>query len=165
MYNMADKPIQFTLTERNVLGKDGKRTKMVVAVPTGRKRVSFRSFCERVAKSTTFNTQEVAAILNYATEIAKDIVSEGDIVEFGDLGTLSPTFKSKAVPMGEKFRAQEHIISPAVRLAPSKKYFTIEDASYEQVTPAEAKTKKTTPKTEKPSTGGSGGRSEDDNSL
>lgn len=150
---MADKPIQFTLTERNVLGKDGKRTKMVVAVPTGRKRVSFRSFCERVAKSTTFNTQEVAAILNYATEIAKDIVSEGDIVEFGDLGTLSPTFKSKAVPVGEKFRAQEHIIEPAVRLIPSKRYFTIENASYEQVKPDEDKGKKDTTKPEKPSEG------------
>lgn len=32
------------------------------------------------------------AVLNYATEIAKDIVSNGDIVDFGDLGTLKPSF-------------------------------------------------------------------------
>ena len=67
-----------------------------VAHPTGRHRVDFRNFCDRVAKSTTFNRQEVQAVLNYATEIAKDIVSNGDIVEFGDLGTLNPSFKSKA---------------------------------------------------------------------
>ncbi|OWR81851.1 histidinol phosphate phosphatase [Porphyromonas gingivalis SJD12] len=132
-YNMADKSIQFSLTERNLLGKDGKRHKMQVAVPTGRKRIGFRSFCARVAKSTTFNEQEVAAVLNYATGIAKDIVSEGDIVEFGDLGTLSPTFKSKAVPLNEKFRAQEHILAPAVRLTPSKKYFTLMNVTFEQI--------------------------------
>ena len=130
---MADKSIQFSLTERNLLGKDGKRHKMQVAVPTGRKRIGFRSFCARVAKSTTFNEQEVAAVLNYATGIAKDIVSEGDIVEFGDLGTLSPTFKSKAVPLNEKFRAQEHILAPAVRLTPSKKYFTLMNVTFEQI--------------------------------
>ena len=39
-----------------------------------RHRVDFRSFFERVAKSTTLNRQEVEAVLNYATEIARDIV-------------------------------------------------------------------------------------------
>ena len=65
--------------------------------------MDFRSFCERVAKSTTFNRQEVEAVLNYTTEIARDIV------EFGDLGTLSPSFKSKVVPVGEVFNVQKHI--------------------------------------------------------
>ena len=54
-----------------------------------------------MAKSTTFNRQEVEAVLNYATEIARDIV------EFGDLGTLSPSFKSKVVPVGEVFNVQK----------------------------------------------------------
>ena len=87
--------------------------------------VDFRSFCERVAKSTTFNRQEVEAVLNYATEIVRDIVANGDIVEFGDLGTLSPSFKSKIVPQGEVFNVQKHIEKPVVRLSPSRKYFTL----------------------------------------
>ncbi len=73
--------------------------------------VYFRSFCERVAKSTTFNRQEVEAVLNYATEIARNIVANGDIVEFGDLGTLSLSFKSKIVPQGEIFNVQKLIVS------------------------------------------------------
>ena len=95
---MANKPLQFVLMERkmNVSPQAGKIVQ--VAHRTGRRRVDFRSFCERVAKSTTFNRQEVEAVLNYATEIARDIVANGDIVEFGDLGTLSPSFKSKIVP-------------------------------------------------------------------
>lgn len=98
---MANKPLQFVLVERklNVGANAGKVVQ--IAQPTGRHRVSFRNFCERVAKSTTFNRQEVEAVLNYATEIARDIVANGDIVEFGDLGTLKPSFKSKLVPKDE----------------------------------------------------------------
>lgn len=102
---MTNKPLQFVLVERKLnVGKNAGKT-VQIAQPTGRSRVSFRNFCERVAKSTTFNRQEVEAVLNYATEIAKDIVSNGDIVDFGDLGTLKPSFKSRAIPQGEKFNA------------------------------------------------------------
>lgn len=80
---MANKPLQYVLTERklNVGSKAGQIVQ--IAQPTGRHRVDFRNFCERVAKSTTFNRQEVQAVLSYATEIARDIVANGDIVEFG----------------------------------------------------------------------------------
>ena len=100
-----------------------------------------------MAKSTTFNRQEVEAVLNYATEIARDIVANGDIVEFGDLGTLKPSFKSKSVLKGEVFNVQKHIEKPVVRLSPSKKYFTLTDVSYEQTTVKPQKeTKPATPK-------------------
>lgn len=139
---MAKKPLQFVVIEQKVsVGKNAGKT-MQIARPTGRHRVDFRSFCERVAKSTTFNRQEVEAVLNYATEIAKDIVSNGDIVEFGDLGTLMPSFKSKAVEQGEKFRANIHIEKPVVVLQPSKKYFTLTDVSYEQTTASPTNEKK-----------------------
>lgn len=77
---MSKKPLQFVLIERKLnIGKEPNKI-VQIAKPTGRHRVDFRSFCDRVAKSTTFNRQEVEAILNYATEIAKDIVDNGDIV-------------------------------------------------------------------------------------
>lgn len=148
---MANKPLQFVLTERKLsVGPQAGKT-VQIARPTGRQRVDFRSFCERVAKSTTFNRQEVEAVLNYATEIARDIVANGDIVEFGDLGTLKPSFKSKAVPQGTVFRAQEHIEKPVVLLSPSKKYFTLTDVSYERTEP---KSKKVTKPASKPNEGG-----------
>lgn len=143
---MTNKPLQFVLVERKLnVGKNAGKT-VQIAQPTGRSRVSFRNFCERVAKSTTFNRQEVEAVLNYATEIAKDIVSNGDIVDFGDLGTLKPSFKSRAVPQGEKFNANVHIEKPVVRLSPSKKYFTLTDVSYEQTTAKPKKGAKPAPK-------------------
>jgi histone-like DNA-binding protein len=145
---MANKPLQFVIVERKLaIGKHAGKV-MQIAKPTGRHRIDFRNFCERVAKSTTFNRQEVEAVLNYATEIAKDIVANGDIVDFGDLGTLMPSFKSKAVEKGQTFNANIHIEKPVVFLQPSKKYFTLTDVSYEQTTvkPKEKKPK-TKPKT------------------
>ena len=91
---------------------------MQVAVPTGRHRVDFRSFCRQVANNTTFSEQEVYAVLNQA---------------IGDMGTLMPSFKSKAVPKGEKFNVKKHIVKAVVNLIRSKKYFELNDVSFEQV--------------------------------
>ena len=67
---MANKPLQFVIVKRKLnVGKHAGKT-VQIARPTGRHRVDFRNFCDRVAKSTTFNRQEVEAVLNYATEIA-----------------------------------------------------------------------------------------------
>lgn len=132
---MKTKTLQFILTEQETFVKKGETKKMQVAKPTGRRRVEFRGFCERVSKSTSFTWQEIGAVLNLAIEIAKDIVSEGDIVVFGDLGTLKPSFKSKAVPLNEKFRAQDHILTPKVNVVPNRKYFALDGVSYEQVKP------------------------------
>ena len=75
---MANKPLQFVVVERKLnVGKNAGKL-VQIAKPTGHHRVDFRNFCERVAKPTTFNRQEVEAVLNYATEIAKDIVANGD---------------------------------------------------------------------------------------
>ena len=110
-----------------------KGQEMQTAVATGRHRVDFRNFCHQVAKNTTFSEQEVAAVINQAVSTARDIVANGDTVEFGDMGTLLPSFKSKAVPKDEKFNAVKHIVKPVVHLMPSKKYFELNDASFEQV--------------------------------
>lgn len=139
---MASKTIKYTLFERQVkLGKNAGKV-MQIARATGRRRVNFRSFCETVARSTTFNAQEVQAVINYATAIARDMVADGDIVEFGDLGTLLPSLKSKAVEVGEKFNPNIHIEKSLVVFRPSKDYFTLPRASYERAQPTEKKVKK-----------------------
>lgn len=157
---MANKPLQFVLTTVKMsVGKNASKT-VQIAKPTEIHRVDFRSFCERVAKSITFNRHEVEAVLNYATEIARDIVANGDIVEFCDLGTLKPSFKSRSVPQDEVFNVQKHIEKPVVRLSPSKKYFTLTDVSYEQTT---AKPKKGTKPLDEPHNGGNSGESSNEN--
>ncbi len=155
---MGNMPLQFVLRERQaVLGKFKGKT-VIQAMPTGRKRISHRNFCEEVARATTFTGAEVEAVLRLAAEIAKKEVENGNIVEFGDIGTLTPSFKSFQVEKGvEEFNAQKHIIKPVVRLSPSKKYFELRGVSFERVDPKPKKCKAgsgvSTGSTTDPSTG------------
>ena len=135
---MAGKSLSYVLVERKLnVGPKGKQI-MQIAQPTKRRRVDFESFCAQVARATTFTRQEVAAVLSYSAEIACDLVASGDIVEYGD---LKPSFKSKAVPKGEKFKPNVHIEKAMVKLSPSPKYFTLNDVSYEQVSKSKKKSK------------------------
>ena len=74
---MSNKPLQYVLRLRKlrVKGKDGKEVKeeMQVAVPTGRHRVDFRSFCKAVSNNTTFSPEEVHAVLNMSIATARNI--------------------------------------------------------------------------------------------
>lgn len=87
-----------------------------VAQPTRRKRISTEDFCELVADSTTFNRHEVQGVMNRMAEIARRELQRGASIEMGDFGTLSPSFSSKAVPVGTKFDPTQHITKPRVRM-------------------------------------------------
>lgn len=155
---MANRPLAYVLSERKAnLGKMAGKT-VIQARPTGRKRVDHRSFCEEVAHATTFTGAEVEAVLRLAAEIAKKHVENGDIVDFGDIGTLSPSFQSKLVEKGkETFNPNVHITKPIVRLSPSRKYFSLSGVSYERV---EAPVKKAKGTSSSPSTGSGGSGTE-----
>lgn len=148
---MANKPLQFVVTERKLTVGSRKGEIVRVAHPTGRARISHRNFCEEVARATTFTGAEIEAVLRLAAEVAKKHVENGEIVDYGDMGSLTPSFKSKAVRAGEPFRAQEHIMQPVVRFLPSRRYFTLVGVTYEQVLTrnAPSKPKPTKPKAEK----------------
>ena len=94
--------------------------------------------------------------MNLAADMAREVVANGDIVDFGRLGTLSPSFKSKVVPVGSEFNANVHITEPRVNLRPNTTYFRLrpEEVSYERM---EAKPKDK--KKEKKPEGGGGSRS------
>lgn len=143
---MANKAIQFILRIRRItLGKN-KGKDMQLAVPTDRRRVDARNFFKAVAKNTTFSEREVAAVINEAVSTARDFVANGETVEFGDMGTLVPSFKSKMVEKGTPFNANVHILKPTVGIRFSRKYFELEDVSFEQVTPRVVKEPKLPPK-------------------
>lgn len=80
-------------------------------------------------------------------------MTNGDIVDFGRLGRLSPSFKSKVVPVGSEFNANVHITELCVNLCSNAMYFRLrpEEVSYERME-AKPKAKK---KKDKPEDGGS----------
>ena len=139
---MANRPLAYTLTERKAaIGAMAGKT-VLQARPTGRKRIDHRNFCEEVARATTFTGADV---------------ENGDIVEFGDIGTLTPSFQSKIVEKGKtEFNPNVHITKPVVRLSPSRKYFTLSGVSYERVEAPAKKTAKPKP-TPKPNQGSNEG--------
>ena len=143
-----NKPIGYTLRQRKVGIGPNKGKVVIQATPSGRHRMSFERFCELMAKDTTLNYMEVQSVLNLAADMAREVVANGDIVDFGRLGTLSPSFKSKVVPVGSEFNANVHITEPRVNLRPNAMYFRLrpEEASYEcmEAKPKERKKKKDT---------------------
>ncbi len=81
---MGNMPLQYVLKERRSAFGRLKGKTVIQAMPTGRKRISHRN-----------------------AEIAKKQVENGNIVEFGDIGTLTPSFKSKQIEKGvEEFNAK-----------------------------------------------------------
>lgn len=140
---MANRPLAYSLTERKAtLGKLKGKT-VLQAIPTGRNRVDHRQFCDEVADATTFTGEEVQAVLRRAAKKAKEHVENGDIVDFGDLGTLTPSFQSVLVEKGaEEFNANKHIKKPKVALRPNARYFRLDGVSYERVAAPAQKEKK-----------------------
>ena len=110
---MTNRPLAYTLSERTAtVGALAGKT-VIQANSTGRKRIDHRTFCE---------------------EVAKKHVENGDIVDFGDIGSLRPSFQSKLVEKGkEEFNAAVHITKPVVKLMPSRRYFTLTGVTYERV--------------------------------
>lgn len=127
------KCLNFTIREQKLSVGPKKGQKVFIARPTDRQRVTHRKFCEEVARATTFTGAEVEAVLRLAAEMAKRHVESGESVDFGDIGTLSPSFKSKAVDHIEDFNATRDIKKPMVKLRPSTRYFTLEGVTYERV--------------------------------
>ena len=149
-----NKPLAYVLRERKMSIGKLKGQIVQVASPTDRRSVSFDHFCEMVADQTTFNYMEVASVLNLAAYMARKLVANGDMVEFGRLGKLKPSFKSKVVLKGEEFNANTHITEACVILRPNAECFRLDDVSFERVAPRTKKPKKAKP--------GKGGSSSDD---
>lgn len=130
---------------RDPKNKEKQRT-VVRAIPTQRKKVSFRALCEKVAHATTYSWTEVQGILQETSGIARSLVAEGNSVEIGDFGTLIPSFTSKTAESAEAFNATTHISRARVRLSPSRKYFDLskmEFMRFDRVdAPLKAKTSK-----------------------
>lgn len=136
---MGIKSIKYRVTKQRIsLGKHKGKT-ILMARATNRERVSFRRLCEEVAHNTTFAPEEVMAVVGLVFGTAKRHVQEGDSVELGDFGTLSPSIKSRAVPIDEStedegaFNPRTDIERAVVKFAPSRRYFTLEDVHFERV--------------------------------
>lgn len=136
------KPIPFIVVERKFrLGKNAGKV-LKVAHPTRRKRVSFSALAEETAQNITLSSNELQAALNELAITAKRHLSNGDSVELGIFGTLTPSFKSKAVPQDTEFHAQTNIYAPRIKFRGNRVYMNLEGVTFERVTTTNPKEKK-----------------------
>ena len=103
--------MNYSLSERKLkIGKQAGKT-VRIARARIRGRISFARFCDLVAEHTTFNYMEVASILNLSADMARGLVAGGETVEYGRLGCLCPSLRSKAVAKEIDFNATTHTSS------------------------------------------------------
>lgn len=108
--------IYYKIKTASLRDKEGNKRPMQVAHATGRKRTSVEDFSRLVADTTTFSRQEVRAVIDRMAEVAIRELNRGYSVELGDFGTLIPSFRSEAVPVGVAFDPRKHIHSPRVTM-------------------------------------------------
>ena len=135
----AINPMNYSLSERKLkIGKQAGKT----ARARVRGRVSFARFCDLVAEHTTFNYMEVASILNLSADMARGLVAGGETVEYGRLGCLCPSLRSKAVAKEVDFNATTHILGARVLLRPNRSFFKLNDVTFERIEPRPQSKKK-----------------------
>ena len=156
----AINPMNYSLSERKLkIGKQAGKT-VRIARARVRGRVSFARFCDLVAEHTTFNYMEVASILNLSADMARGLVAGGETVEYGRLGCLCPSLRSKAVVKEVDFNATTHILGARVLLRPNRSFFKLGDVTFERIEPrpqSKKKGKKKDSTTQPPNYGSEGG--------
>ena len=103
---------------------------------------------------------EVASILNLSADMARSLVASGETVEYGRLGCLCPSLRSKAVVKEVDFNATTHILGARVLLRPNKSFFKLGDVTFERIEPrpqSKKKDKKKDSTTQPPNHGSEGG--------
>ncbi len=113
--------LKYKVVEKKaILGKyANQQVQVAQQVLTGQ--VSFRQLCERLAKDTTVGQADIRAVLYQLADVVAEYMDLGMSVDCGELGKFRPTYGSRQVPMGEKFRAQD-LKSPKITFVPRDKF-------------------------------------------
>lgn len=111
--------VQYELFENPAAGrKDGEHLLHPRFIPSGR--TDRKMLCEKMAAGTTFNSGELAGMLQRLEDVVLQELGSGNIVELGGLGTLSLTLKSPSVSQRNEIRSASVEVS-ALKLRTSRR--------------------------------------------
>ncbi len=116
------------------LGKySGLQVQVAQQILTGQ--VTFKQLCERLSKDTTVGQADIRAVLYQLADVVAEYMDLGMSVDCGELGKFRPTYGSRQVPVGEKFRAED-LKSPKITFVPRDKFKEFKHrATFERVKP------------------------------
>ncbi len=130
--------LKYKVVEREAkLGKyEGQRVQQAQQVLTGN--VTFQQLCRALSSGSTVCEADVKAVLSQLADKVSEYLDLGMSVDCGELGKFRPTFGSRQVPVGEKFR-NEDIKSPKITFVPRQKFKEFKfRAQFERVHESEA---------------------------
>lgn len=119
--------LRYTLRKIRVYKKGDVLSYVYIPRVTDRHKVSFDDVVARAAEACTYSEHELRSVFNYALKIARTILSEGNDVEFGDLGILRLALRSISVDKAEDFSVRKHIKGCEIALDLSSKFSNLND--------------------------------------
>lgn len=106
--------------KRAILGKyAGEQVQVAQQVLTGN--VTFQQLCRALSSGSTVCEADVKAVLSQLADKVSEYLDLGMSVDCGELGKFRPTYGSRQVPIGEKFRAED-LKSPKITFVPRQKF-------------------------------------------
>ncbi len=113
--------LKYRVVEKKaILGKyANQQVQVAQQVLTGQ--VTFRQLCERLSKDTTVGQADIRAVLYQLADVVAEYMDLGMSVDCGELGRFRPTYGSRQVPVGEKFRSED-LKSPKITFVPRQKF-------------------------------------------
>lgn len=83
-------------------------------------RVELRALSERIVAISTVSSIDIVAVLEALLVVICDVLSEGKLVELGDIGTIGLRLHGRAADSPEQV-GRKHIISLLPRFFPGKR--------------------------------------------
>lgn len=106
------------------------------------KKVSFNELIHRTAQKSTAAPYDIEAVYLIALQEIKKILASGRAVQFGFMGTIYPTIKSKASDTEEEFDAQKNILGAEAKMKLNQEYVSFENVTLQRVDASKLKRKK-----------------------
>lgn len=125
--------LKFRLIERNVtIGKHAGR-KLFFAQQVAQNKLTFAKLCDVISEGSTVSSADVKAVIDRLAHAFRHYLSEGFIVDCGELGSFRPSFGSQGVERIEDFKVHKHLRKARVRYMPPRNFSALRLASYQRI--------------------------------
>lgn len=114
-------PISFNIIERGEPGVEGGGTRKFYASAQSTGSAGIDVLTERIEKISTVSGADIRAVLYSIIDVVPDLLSDGNIVEIGDLGSFRVSISSEGSETAEEVNSS-NIKSAKILFRPGRKF-------------------------------------------
>ena len=100
--------------------KGGAKVEKFYAQPVYGSKVSFERVCKRIAERSTATSADVKAVLDGLNYVLSDEMSQGNIVQMGELGNFRPSLSSVGADSADEFTVATNMKEGRIIFTPGK---------------------------------------------